>query len=332
MKKAVLAIVCSLLFFVSGAQVKRVEGVSIVVSDMDRAVKFYSDVLQFRKTSDAEVSGAHWEKLFGVFGLRMRIVRLELGEESIELIDYLTSGGRAIPDDFKSNDLSFQHIAIVVSDIDSAYRVLRKHNVTHVSTGPQTLPKSIPAAAGISAFYFLDPDKHVLELICFPKNKGDEKWQQNKDRLFLGIDHTAIGIENTQTSDYFYNGTLGLDKKGESWNKGTEQEHLNNVEGASLRITGYRAAAGPGVEFLEYLFPRTAKKYPENTRSDDLWNLMTRLEVSNAEELYYRLKGSGKFQLISRELVKSDNQKSFVVRDPDGHAIWMIEKVPSSTD
>jgi hypothetical protein len=42
---------------------------------------------------------------------------------------------------------------------------------------------------------------------------------------------------------------------GESFNYGTEQEHLNNVFGAMLHITSMRVPSGPGIEFLEYLTP-----------------------------------------------------------------------------
>jgi hypothetical protein len=55
---------------------------------------------------------------------------------------------------------------------------LRQHNIEHVSTGPQTIPATNLAAAGVKAFYFHDPDGHNLELIYFPKGKGQEKWQQ----------------------------------------------------------------------------------------------------------------------------------------------------------
>src|SRR3712207_7016443 len=47
---------------------------------------------------------------------------------------------------------------------------------------------------------------------------------------------------------------------GASENYGTEQEHLNNVRGARLRITSLRAPRGGiGVEFLEYLAPRDGR-------------------------------------------------------------------------
>jgi catechol 2,3-dioxygenase-like lactoylglutathione lyase family enzyme len=57
---------------------------------------------------------------------------------------------------------------------------------------------------------------------------------------FWGIDHTAIAVSNTQTSLQFYQVLLGLRLAGESENYGTEQEHLNNVFGARLHISGLR--------------------------------------------------------------------------------------------
>ena len=171
----------------------------MTVSDMDRAVEFYS-ALTFQKISDVEVLGEEFEHLEGVFGARMRIVRMQLGNEYLDLTQYLAPPGRPIPADSRSNDLWFQHVAIVVRDMDQAFEKLRALKVQFVSTGPQTLPPSIKAAAGIKAFYFRDPDQHNLEIIYFPPGKGDPRWQEKTDKLFLGIDHTAIGISNTEAS------------------------------------------------------------------------------------------------------------------------------------
>jgi len=97
--------------------VKAVDSIGMTVSDMDTAVDFYSKVLSFEKISDTEVWGSEYERLKGVFGVRMRVVRLRLGDEVIELTDYLTPEGRPYPQGTRSNDGWFQHIAIVVSDI-----------------------------------------------------------------------------------------------------------------------------------------------------------------------------------------------------------------------
>lgn len=311
------------------AQINKVGSIGITVKDMNRSVNFYTTVLGFKKISDEEFSGEDYEKLEGIFGLNIRVVKLQLGEEQIELTDYLTTGGRTIPEDFKSNDLSFQHIAIVVSDMDKAFAQLKKFNVEYVSTAPQTLPVSNVAAAGIKAFYFHDPDNHNLELIYFPKGKGQAKWQQANGRIFLGIDHTAIGVSNTDNSLQFYRVILGIERKGDSWNFGTEQERLNNVEGASLHITGLRTSNGPGIEFLQYIKPGPGKPYPSDTRADDTWYWQTTLYTSDASSLYNKLKTAG-YHFVSKELVQFNDvhkkyNKAFIVKDGDGHAMLIAE-------
>ena len=94
----------------------------------------------------------------------MRTARLRLGSEHIELTEYLAPAGRKIPEDSRSNDSWFQHIAIIVSDMDRAYQRLRQHKVRHASPGPQRLPDWNANAGGIKAFYFKDPDGHVWEI------------------------------------------------------------------------------------------------------------------------------------------------------------------------
>lgn len=313
------------------AQIKKVGAIGITVKDMNVSVRFYNEVLGFTKISDEEFSGAEYEQLEGLFGLHIRVVRMQLGDEQIELTDYLTSGGRSIPEDQKANDLFFQHIAIVVSDMGKAFAQLKKHNVEFVSTNPQTLPKTIPPAEGVKAFYFHDPDNHNLELIYFPAGKGQAKWHVATNKIFLGIDHTAIGISNTENSLQFYQTLLGIERKGESFNFGIEQEHLNNVEGASLHITGNRTAAGPGIEFLQYLKPGPGRPYPADTRADDLWYWQTTLYTDDAEALYKKLQAAG-YKFVSKGLVHIQTKdgrhaKMFVVKDGDGHAMLIKEEL-----
>ena len=161
--------------------VEHVGAIGMTVSDMDASVDFYSRVLSFDKVSDAEVTGEDYERLQGVFGLRMRVVRMRLGDEFIELTEYLAPRGRPVPVDSRSNDRWFQHIAIITSDMDKAYAVLRQNKVEHASTGPQRLPDWNKNAGGIKAFYFRDPDKHWLEVLQFPPDKGPEYRRQAFD-------------------------------------------------------------------------------------------------------------------------------------------------------
>ena len=233
--------------------VRAVDSVAMTVSDLDTSRAFYERTLNFAFVSDTEVSGEPYEHLYGVFGIRLRIVTLRLGDERLQLEQFIAPRGRLFPADSSSNDHWFQHVAVIVSDMDRAYAWLRERKVSFASSGPQVLPMWNQQAAGISAFYFRDPDGHYLEVLHFPPDKGNPKWQKNLGQLFLGIDHTAIVVADTDASLRFYRDTLGMTVVGASENFGTEQEHLNNVFGARLRITALRAAAGPGVELLEYL-------------------------------------------------------------------------------
>jgi catechol 2,3-dioxygenase-like lactoylglutathione lyase family enzyme len=310
--------------------VKSVETVGMTVADMDRSVEFFSKVLSFEKVSDVEVWGTEYERLQGLFGLRMRVVRLKLGRETVELTEYLAPQGRPIPVDSRSNDHWFQHIAIVVSDMDKAYRHLRSHKVRHASAGPQQIPEWNKAAAGIRAFYFHDSDGHNLEIIYFPPGKGDPRWQVKGDRLFLGIDHTAIVVADTERSLRFYRDTLGMKLAGESENHGIEQERLNNVFGARLRISGLKAQAGPGVEFLEYLAPRDGRPGPVDSRANDLWHWQTAMGVASAAAAEQKLR-MARAKAISPGVVTVPEQRlgfkqGFLARDPDGHALQVIEK------
>ena len=310
--------------------VKSVNAIGMTVSDIDRSVEFFSKVLSFEKISDVEVHGAEYEKLQGLFGLRMRVARMKLGDETIELTQYLAPEGRPIPVDWRSHDHWFQHIAIVVSDMDKAYQQLRSHKIRHASTGPQTIPVTNKAAAGIRAFYFKDPDGHNLEIIYFPAGKGDPRWQRNPENLFLGVDHSAIVVSNTQKSLKYYRDLLGLKLAGESMNYGTEQEHLNNVAGARLHISGLKAAAGPGIEFLEYLAPRDGRPAPKDTRANDLWHWQTTLTTDNAAKAAEKLRGA-KGAVVSPSIAELPEKslgfsKGFLARDPDGHGIQIIER------
>jgi len=307
-------IVCACLLYltniVGAQQARNVTKVSITVSDLAEAVKFYTNVLSFQHKNTYTLEGKSIQRLFGIRDTKLRVViaTLQLGAEQIELMEFHSAQkGRTIPHDSKSNDLWFQHIAIVVNDMKEAYAKVAEHKVEHVSTAPQTLPDYIPAATGIAAFYFRDPDDHNLELIYFPEGKGNPKWQIPTTDTFLGIDHSAIGIEETET----------------------EQEHLNQVFGARLLITGLQAQAGFGVEFLDYIAPPGGRPYPIDSSPLDLWHWHTSVEVENSTAVYQQIQEAN-YEIVSSGLIEFDESsplghKGFLTRGPDGHAFLVYE-------
>ncbi len=141
MKRLALLLACLLLATAAGAtdvRVRAVDAIGMTVSDLDHSLDFYSRILGFTPVK-------------GVFPLRMRVVRLQLGGEFLELTEYLAAAGRPAPPDARSNDRWFQHVAIVVRDEKLG----------------QARPVAIPGhelgfTRGVTV---RDPDGHALEMV-----------------------------------------------------------------------------------------------------------------------------------------------------------------------
>jgi catechol 2,3-dioxygenase-like lactoylglutathione lyase family enzyme len=141
---------------------------------------------------------------------------------------------------------------------------------------------------------------------------------------------THGGGEHKRKHHKFYRDILGLGVVGESENYGTEQEHLNNVFVARLRITTLRAAKGPGIEFLEYLTPRDGRPMPVDVRSNDLMHWQTTLVTRQLGGVAQRML-AGKFAFASPGVVTLSEgllgfKRGSLVRDPDGHAMQLVER------
>jgi catechol 2,3-dioxygenase-like lactoylglutathione lyase family enzyme len=301
------------------AAVREVAAIGLTVNNLGRELNFFTNALPFELISITEASGSEQDILLGLTGVKLRLATLKLGDERVTLTEHLGKKGRSIPRDSRSYDRWFQHIAIVVSDMDKAYARLLEHKVRHVSSAPQTLPEWNKDAGGIKAFYFRDPEEHVLEVIWFPAGKGNPKWQNSAGRVFLGIDHTAIVVSDTDRSLAFYRDRLGFKVVGGAHNFGPEQEHLNQVFGANLRITALRAERGPGIEFLEYIAPPGGRDLPTDSKANDLtfWN--TDLVADDFSGVCDSLKAS-KTTFVSKP---SKNSRAVIIRDPDSHALQL---------
>lgn len=315
--------------------VTSVHAIGLTVSDADRSIDFYTSVLEARVVDDTRVAGSEFAVLNGLPAASARIVTLQLGEERLQLLAWDGPAGRPAPQDGRGNDLWFQHVAIIVSDIDRAFERLQQSGVQLISLAPQRIPDWNTAAAGIRALYFRDPDGHPLEILWFPPDKGDARWHVGGNRLFLGIDHTAIAVSDTESSLRLYRDLLGLAVAGGSLNYGPEQERLSGVPGARVRITALRAASGPGIEFLEYLSPEDGRPAPTDQRPNDLVHWQTVMATSDAARLSQRLAAEG-IRFVSSGMVRLPDgrlgyRRSALLRDPDGHAVQLVEVEPAGS-
>jgi catechol 2,3-dioxygenase-like lactoylglutathione lyase family enzyme len=209
------------------SQAERILRVSRVVSDLDRAEAFYRDGLGFRVIARGRSDQGALAAL-GI-GDGAEEVVMRLGAQDIALVRFARQG-RPYPRDSRSDDLWFQHLAIVVNDMDVAYAHLSSHAGWRPISegGPQLLP---PSNGAVRAFKFRDPDGHPLELIWFPRAQGRTVWHQKVSAaLFLGIDHSALSVSSTSRSLAFYR-ALGLRVSERSVNRGPAQERLDGVAG-----------------------------------------------------------------------------------------------------
>ena len=144
----------------SRATALRLDRVSLNVADLAAATAFYVGAFGFQATPAID-AGPRLADLLGARALR--VVLLRRGRQRLELAMF-DPPGPLYPANSRSDDLWFQHRALVTDDIAAAYEQLSAFPSTPISRyGPQRLP------GGIVAFKFRDPDGHPLELIQFPR-------------------------------------------------------------------------------------------------------------------------------------------------------------------
>ena len=302
----------------------------LLVDDLDKEIDFFTKVLDFELLTTQEFSGPDLAALYAVPNLHIKVGLLQLGNQRVTLAKYVDSPGKSYPEATRGHDLWFQHLAIVVRDMKAAHERLVQAGVKGTSPHPITIPETNHAAAGVKAYYFRDPENHPLELIWFPPDKGLPFWQEPTEKLFLGIDHSAITVADTAQSLHFYRDLLGLTKKGESLNSGESQELLSGVKNARVHITGlrYDHPTAAGIEFLHYLAPTDGKPIPAGRSTTDRAYAHSVIFSTNLPALVDKLKKAG-VRLVSPGIVQLRQcngafGSGCLVRDPDGHDVLLV--------
>ena len=214
----------------------RIAAVRLLCPDPDRTAAFYAAAFGGAVTRAGDA------------------VTVSLGEQRLELVR--TAARPASP--ARSTSTAFQHCAIIVSDMAAAMAKLgAAAGWSAISRdGPEQLPAS---TGGVAGFKFRDPDGHPLEFLCFPPTTIPPAWR-GRDGLFLGIDHTAITVADTETSAAFYGG-LGFTVASRGINRGIEQARMDDVDDPVVEVTGLSPPGGapPHLELLCYREPGTTR-------------------------------------------------------------------------
>jgi catechol 2,3-dioxygenase-like lactoylglutathione lyase family enzyme len=294
------------------AGVQRLLGFGRNTSDLDRALAFYTRALGFR-VIECRPDAPTWTRLAGLDITPRRAARLALGRERIELLEI--DAASPYPSNSTAADGWFQHVAIVVTDMEAAYHNLIECGATAITrNGPVRLP---PSTGSVTAFKFRDPDGHPLELIAFPPGTGDPIWQEDDTgAATLGIDHSAISVPEPERSIGFYE-QLGFHIAARSLNRGIEQERLDALGNVEVEVIGMQAdTRTPHLELLAYRHPHGRALPSRNTGAVASDRLICAAEGLDA--LLDRVRAFA----YSDAIVASgriDGCLMAVLRDPDGH-------------
>jgi catechol 2,3-dioxygenase-like lactoylglutathione lyase family enzyme len=149
--------------------VTRIDHVGITVSDLDRALGFYRDLLGLRVIADTTVAEPEVAELLGLDSVQLRIADLDSGDGRIvELLQYLQPKGRRIA--YESSDSATAHVGFTVDDLDALRGRLTAAGVSIVSRRQITISEPGGAFDGAICLYVRDPDGVILELVQRPRD------------------------------------------------------------------------------------------------------------------------------------------------------------------
>lgn len=140
--------------------------IGLTVSDLDRSVAFYRDVLGLSYIGEMAMEGPETEKLFGRPGCQARVAYLNGSPDSqmppVELIQFVGQPFEKKPGDLFCTSIS--ELCFLSSDIDDDYKRLSQAGVEFLSE-PQTFDSTKYGFGKSRAVYLRDPDGIILELL-----------------------------------------------------------------------------------------------------------------------------------------------------------------------
>jgi catechol 2,3-dioxygenase-like lactoylglutathione lyase family enzyme len=142
------------------------------VKDLDRALDFYTGVLEMAIERKPAISETPWiSEVVGYENVKMRQAYVGVGDgHSIELIEYMRPRGEARSDQFERNKPGSAHAAMIVDDVPAWRERLEGEGIKVF--GPR-YERDLEYPWGRYAIYFHDPDGNWLEMVSrSPKPEG----------------------------------------------------------------------------------------------------------------------------------------------------------------
>jgi glyoxylase I family protein len=143
--------------------IERVTHVGVGVSDLERSVRFYRDLLGFVRLAELEIGGEPTDRLLELEGSHLRAVYLERDGLRLELLHFAAPTRERVRLPRAMDDLGFTHLSIRVSDLDDLVRDLRAAGVAVREKTRLDFPE-----VGAAAVIVEDPDGLPIELVQSP--------------------------------------------------------------------------------------------------------------------------------------------------------------------
>jgi glyoxylase I family protein len=141
----------------------------ITVSNLERALAFWRDVLGFEFSHGAHQKGERPEQITGVKGAELKLAVVKTpGGHKIELLEYFAPPDRKKDASLRPCDLGHVHVALIVDDLET---VLQKIAASgwKAAGKPQILTHG--PNAGKRVVYVRDPDGTTIEFMQMPADK-----------------------------------------------------------------------------------------------------------------------------------------------------------------
>lgn len=140
--------------------------VGLTVSDLDRSVAFYRDVLGLQYQGELLMEGKETEAMFRRENCKARVAYLngsdQLHMPPVELIQFVKDEIHRKPMDLFTTSIS--ELCFYTEDADGAYQKLVEQGVECFSA-PQEFDFRQEGFGRSKAFYFRDPDGIILEIM-----------------------------------------------------------------------------------------------------------------------------------------------------------------------
>jgi catechol 2,3-dioxygenase-like lactoylglutathione lyase family enzyme len=141
----------------------------ITVSNLERSLAFWRDVLGFELSHTAHQKGELAQEITGVEGAEIKLAVLRApGGHKIELLEYLAPVDRKRAD-IRPCDVGSVHVALLVRDLDAALERIAASD-WRAAGKPQMLQSG--PNAGKRVVYVRDPDGTTIELMQIAKESS----------------------------------------------------------------------------------------------------------------------------------------------------------------